>query len=381
MKTTNNIIYIGVNDRKTDLFESQFPIPNGISYNSYLINDEKIAVMDSVDIGFADQWISNIEKVIGNRSPDYLVIQHMEPDHSSSILHFLKRYPSATIVASDKAFRMMNGFFASDFAEKRIVVGEGDCLDLGEHKLRFISAPMVHWPEVIMTYEVKSKTLFSADAFGRFGSLDYPDNWVDEARRYYFGIVGKYGAQVQSLLRKIKGLDIRAICSLHGPILDENIPYYLNLYNTWSAYRPEREGVTIAYTSVYGNTKGAVQMLKNLLQSRGVETVTFDLARCDIYEAVANAFKYDKLILATTTYNAHIFPAMKQFIDCLTERNFQNRRVAFIENGSWAPTATKIMKYMLKESKNLSFADTEVTITSALNDISREQIKKLAEEM
>ena len=381
MKTTNNIIYIGVNDRKTDLFESQFPIPNGIGYNSYLIGDNKIAIMDSVDIGFADQWISNIEKVIGNRSPDYLVIQHMEPDHSSSILHFLKRYPSATIVASDKAFRMMNGFFASDFAEKRIVVGEGDCLDLGEHKLRFISAPMVHWPEVIMTYEVKSKTLFSADAFGRFGSLDHPDNWVDEARRYYFGIVGKYGAQVQSLLRKIKGLDIKAICSLHGPILDENIPYYLNLYDTWSAYRPESEGVTIAYTSVYGNTKGAVQMLKKLLQSKGVETVTFDLARCDIYEAVANAFKYDKLILATTTYNAHIFPAMKQFIDCLTERNFQNRRVAFIENGSWAPTATKIMKYMLKESKNLSFADTEVTITSALNDISIEQIKKLAEKM
>ena len=381
MKTTNNIIYIGVNDRKTDLFESQFPIPNGISYNSYLIGDNKIAIMDSVDIGFADEWLCNIEKVIGNRSPDYLVIQHMEPDHSSSILHFLKRYPSATIVASDKAFRMMNGFFASDFAEKRIVVGEGDCLDLGEHKLRFISAPMVHWPEVIMTYEVKSKTLFSADAFGRFGSLDHPDNWVDEARRYYFGIVGKYGAQVQSLLRKIKGLDIKAICSLHGPILDENIPYYLNLYDTWSAYRPESEGVTIAYTSVYGNTKGAVQMLKKLLQSKGVETVTFDLARCDIYEAVANAFKYDKLVLATTTYNAHIFPAMKQFIDCLTERNFQNRRVAFIENGSWAPTATKIMKYMLKESKNLSFADTEVTITSALNDISIEQIKKLAEEM
>ena len=381
MKTTNNIIYIGVNDRKTDLFESQFPIPNGISYNSYLIGDNKIAIMDSVDIGFADEWLGNIEKVIGNRSPDYLVIQHMEPDHSSSILHFLKRYPSATIVASDKAFRMMNGFFASDFAEKRIVVGEGDCLDLGEHKLRFISAPMVHWPEVIMTYETGSKTLFSADAFGRFGSLDHPDNPVDEARRYYFGIVGKYGAQVQSLLRKIKDLDIKAICSLHGPILDENIPYYLNLYDTWSAYRPESEGVTIAYTSVYGNTKGAVQMLKNLLQSKGVETVTFDLARCDIYEAVANAFKYDKLILATTTYNAHIFPAMKQFIDCLTERNFQNRRVAFIENGSWAPTATKIMKYMLKESKNLSFADTEVTITSALNDISIEQIKQLAEKM
>lgn len=381
MKTTNNIIYIGVNDRKTDLFESQFSISNGISYNSYLISDNKIAIMDSVDIGFADEWLGNIEKVIGNRSPDYLVIQHMEPDHSSSILHFLKRYPNATIVASDKAFRMMNGFFASDFAEKRIVVGEGDCLDLGEHNLRFISAPMVHWPEVIMTYETESKTLFSADAFGRFGSLDHPDSWVDEARRYYFGIVGKYGAQVQYLLRKIKSLDIKAICSLHGPILDENVPYYLNLYDTWSAYRPESEGVTIAYTSVYGNTKRAVQMLKNLLQSRGVETVTFDLARCDIYEAVANAFKYDKLILATTTYNAHIFSAMKQFIDCLTERNFQNRRVAFIENGSWAPTATKIMKYMLKESKNLNFADTEVTITSALNDISREQIKKLAEEM
>lgn len=381
MKTTNNIIYIGVNDRKTDLFESQLPIPNGISYNSYLISDNKIAIMDSVDIGFADQWITNIEKVIGNRSPDYLVIQHMEPDHSSSIIHFLKRYPNTTIVASDKAFRMMSGFFASDFAEKRIVVGEGDCLDLGEHKLRFISAPMVHWPEVIMTYETMSKTLFSADAFGRFGSLDHPDNWVDEARRYYFGIVGKYGTQVQSLLRKIKGLEIKVICSLHGPILDENIPYYLNLYDTWSAYRPESEGVTIAYTSVYGNTREAVQILDNLLRAKGVETVTFDLARCDIYEAVANAFKYDKLILATTTYNAHIFPAMKQFIDCLTERNFQNRRVAFIENGSWAPTATKIMKYMLKESKNLNFADTEVTITSALNDISIEQIKKLAEEM
>ena len=381
MKTTNNIIYIGVNDRKTDLFESQFPIPKGISYNSYLIDDEKIAIMDSVDIGFADQWISNIEKVIGNRAPDYLVIQHMEPDHSSSILLFLKRYPNTTLVASDKAFRMMNGFFASDFSEKRIVVGDGDCLDLGEHKLCFITAPMVHWPEVIMTYEVKSKTLFSADAFGRFGSPDYPDNRIDEVRRYYFGIVGKYGTQVQSLLKKIKELDIKQICSLHGPILDENIPYYLNLYDTWSAYRPESEGVTIAYTSVYGNTRGAVQMLENLLRAKGVETVTFDLARCDIYDAVAYAFKYDRLILATTTYNAHIFPAMKKFIDSLTERNFQNRKVAFIENGSWAPTATKIMKYMLKESKNLTFATTEVTITSALNDISREQIKKLAEEM
>ena len=381
MKTTNNIIYIGVNDRKTDLFESQFPIPKGISYNSYLIGDEKVAIMDSVDISFADRWISNIEKVIGNRSPDYLVIQHMEPDHSSSILHFLKRYPNTTIVASDKAFRMMNGFFASDFAEGRIVVGEGDRLDLGEHKLCFISAPMVHWPEVIMTYETMSKTLFSADAFGRFGSLDYHDNWIDEARRYYFGIVGKYGAQVQSLLKKIKGLEIKAIYSLHGPILDENIPYYLNLYDTWSAYRPEVKGVCIAYTSVYGNTREAVQILENLLRAKGVETVTFDLARCDIYEAVANAFKYDRLILATTTYNAHIFPAMRQFIDSLTERNFQNRKVAFIENGSWAPTATKIMKYMLRESKNLSFATTEVTITSALNDISREQIQKLAWEM
>jgi flavorubredoxin len=305
----------------------------------------------------------------------------MEPDHSSSILHFLKRYPNATIVASDKAFRMMNGFFENDFAEKRIVVGEGDCLDLGNHRLCFITAPMVHWPEVIMTYDTTSKTLFSADAFGKFGSLDYPDNWVDEARRYYFGIVGKYGAQVQSLLKKIKNLDIRAICSLHGPILDENIPHYLNIYDTWSAYLPEEKGVAIAYTSVYGNTRGAVQKLQDLLREKGVKTVTFDLARCDIYEAVANAFKYDRLILATTTYNAHIFPAMKHFIDSLTERNFQNRKVAFIENGSWAPTATKIMKYMLKESKNLTFATTEVTITSALNAISREQIRKLAEEM
>ena len=381
MKNTDNIIYVGVNDKKTDLFESQFPIPNGISYNSYLINDEKIAIMDSVDIGFADEWIYNIGINLRGRLPDYLVIQHMEPDHSSSILHFIKEYPNTIIVASDKAFRMMSGFFGEDFPDKRIIVGDGDRLNLGKHKLCFISAPMIHWPEVIMTYETMSKTLFSADAFGKFGSLDHHDNRVDEARRYYFGIVGKYGAQVQSLLRKIKCLDIKAICSLHGPILDENIPYYLNLYDTWSSYLPECDGVTIAYTSVYGNTRCAVRMLADLLREKGVETVTFDLARCDIYEAMANAFKYDRLILATTTYNAHIFPAMRHFIDSLTERNFQNRRVAFIENGSWAPTATKIMKYMLKESKNLTFADTKVRITSALNDISREQIKKLAEEM
>ena len=381
MKITNDIIYIGVDDKEIDLFEGQYAVPNGMSYNSYAIIDEKIAIMDSVEIGFSDQWIENIKNAIQKRNPDYLLIQHMEPDHSSSIVRFMEAFPDTTIVSSAKAFKMMEGFFGRDFSENRIVVGEGDKLSLGRHNLSFITAPMVHWPEVIMTYDSCDRVLFSADAFGKFGALDYDDEWACEARRYYFGIVGKYGMQVQALLKNVNGLDIKTICPLHGPAFTDNISYYVNLYDTWSAYRPEDSGVCIAYTSIYGNTEKAASLLASLLEEKGVKVAVSDLARCDMHEAVEDAFRYDRLVLATTTYNADIFPFMKEFIDHLTERNYQNRKVAFIENGSWAPVAIKVMKGMLEKSKNLSFAETEVRINSAMNQETVEKIKILAEEL
>lgn len=381
MFISKDIKHIGVNDHKIDLFEGQYAVPNGMAYNSYLIIDEKIAVMDSVDIRFSEEWIENIKSALSDRLPDYLVVQHMEPDHSSSIMEFMKAFPEVTLVASAKAFTMMSSFFGCDFFDRRIVVGEGDKLSLGKHELTFITAPMVHWPEVIVSYDSTDKVLFSADGFGKFGALDVNEDWACEARRYYFGIIGKYGAQVQALLKKTAALDVQTICPLHGPVLSENLAYYTGLYHTWSSYRPEREGVCIAYTSVYGNTKAAAELLSDLLSRRGVKVALNDLARCDMHEAVEDAFKYDRLVLATTTYNADIFPFMKEFIDHLIERNFQNRRVGFIENGSWAPMATKIMKASFEKSKNLRFAETEVKINSALNDSSREQIVALAEEL
>ena len=335
--------------------------------------------MDSVDVRFADEWIGNVKEAAEGRTPDYLIIQHMEPDHSSGIMKFINAFPSVTLVASAKAFSMMAGFFGMDFIDKRIVAGEGDTLTLGRHTLTFFTAPMVHWPEVIVTYDSCDKVLFSADGFGKFGALDFNDDWVDEARRYYFCIVGKYGAQVQALLTKLGGLDIKLICPLHGPVLKDNLGYYIGLYDTWSSYRPETSGVCIAYTSVYGNTKTAAELLAAILEEKGVNVALNDLARCDMHEAVEDAFKYDRLILATTTYNGDVFPFMKEFIDHLTERNYQNRTVAFIENGSWAPVAVKIMKNMLTKSKDLTFVEQEVRINSALNDTTRRQIKELAE--
>lgn len=377
---TNDIKYVGVNDHEIDLFEGQYDVPCGMAYNSYIIMDEKIAVMDSVDIRFADQWIGNVKEALEGRDPDYLVIQHMEPDHSSSIMEFLSAFPGVTLVGSAKAFGMMQGFFGSDFMEQRLVVSEGDKLSLGRHELTFITAPMVHWPEVVVTYDSTDKVLFSADGFGKFGALDYDDEWACEARRYYFGIVGKYGMQVQALLKKVAKLDVCIICPLHGPVLSEDLDYYIGLYDIWSSYRPESQGVCIAYTSVYGNTKSAAELLAAELEKKGVTVALNDLARCDMHEAVEDAFRYDRLVLATTTYNADIFPFMKEFIDHLTERNYQNRRVAFIENGSWAPIATKIMKGMLEKSKNLAYAETEIRINSAVNDENRAKIKALAEE-
>lgn len=381
MEITKDIKYIGVDDREIDLFEGQYAVPDGISYNSYAIMDEKIAIMDSVDARFDALWFGNIDALLNGRTPDYLVVQHMEPDHSSSIVSFAERYPNATIVSSAKAFNMIRGFFGVDFADRRIVVGEGDVLSLGKHVLRFISAPMVHWPEVIMTYDETDRLLFSADAFGKFGALDTKDEWACEARRYYFGIVGKYGIQVQAVLKKAASLNIQTICPLHGPVLTENLDYYIALYDTWSSYRPESEGVCIAYASIYGNTAGAARELASLLEERGVKVALNDLARCDMHEAIEDAFRYDRLVLASSTYNADVFPYMKTFIHHLTERNYQNRTVAFIENGSWAPMATKVMKSMLEKSKSLTLATTEVTITSALNDISRAQLHALAEEL
>ena len=378
---TNDIKYIGVNDRDIDLFEGQYAVPNGIAYNSYAIVDEKIAVMDSVDGRFGEEWLKNINDALDGRAPDYLVVQHMEPDHSACITLFMERFPESTVVSSAKAFNMMKAFFGEDFANRRIIVGEGDTLSLGRHNLTFVTAPMVHWPEVIVTYDSYDKVLFSADGFGKFGALDTDEDWACEARRYYVGIVGKYGAQVQALLKKAAGLDIKIICPLHGPVLKENLGYYLGLYDTWSSYRPESEGVCIAYASIYGNTKAAAELLAAELEAKGVKVAVSDLARCDMHEAIEDAFRYDRLVLASSTYNADVFPFMKEFINHLTERNYQNRRVAFIENGSWAPMATKVMKAMLEKSKNLTYAETEVKITSALNETSTAQIKALAEEL
>ena len=377
----SDIKYIGVNDHEIDLFEGQYIVPNGMSYNSYLIDDEKIAIFDTVDARFKDEWIANIKNAIGDKIPDYLVVLHMEPDHSANILEFAKEYPSAKIVSSQKAFAMMKNFFGTDFNHKQVVVGEGSTLSLGKHEIVFVTAPMVHWPEVIVAYDKTEKALFSADGFGKFGALDTDEDWACEARRYYIGIVGKYGAQVQALLKKASALDIQAIYPLHGPALKENLGYYLNLYNIWSSYGVESEGVLICYTSVYGNTKKAVQILAKEIEDKGVKVTVNDLARCDMAEAVEDAFRYGKIILATTTYNGEIFPFMREFIDHLVERNFQNRTVGFIENGSWAPVATKTMMGMLEKCKNLTYTQAGVKILSAVKDETIEQIKALADEI
>ncbi|MBR5552655.1 MAG: FprA family A-type flavoprotein [Clostridia bacterium] len=382
MNITNDIRYVGVNDHEIDLFEGQYIVPNGMAYNSYAVIDEKIAIFDSVDRRFGEKWLENIKNALGERTPDYLIVQHMEPDHSANITSFANAYPNAKIVASAKAFAMMKNFFGTDFADRQMVVGENDTLSLGKHSLTFFTAPMVHWPEVIVTYDKLDKVLFSADAFGKFGALDTEEDWACEARRYYIGIVGKYGAQVQALLKKASALDIEKICPLHGPVLSENLGYYLDLYNTWSSYSVESEGVVIAYTSVYGNTKKAVELLSEKLKEYGCPKVAVsDLARCDMAEAVEDAFRYGKIVLATTTYNNDIFPFMRTFIDHLTERNFKNKTVAFIENGSWAPNATKVMKSMLEKSKDLNYAQTEVKILSALNEESKNAIDALAKEL
>ncbi len=382
MNITNDIKYIGVNDHDIDLFEGQYIVPNGMAYNSYAIMDEKIAIMDTVDVNFTHQWLDNIQNTLGGRKPDYLIVQHMEPDHSANIMNFVKTYPEAKIVSSVKAFAMMKNFFGTAFEDKQVVVGEGDTLSLGRHNLAFVSAPMVHWPEVIVTYDSTDKVLFSADGFGKFGANDVEEEWACEARRYYIGIVGKYGAQVQALLKKAAGLDIQKICPLHGPVLTENLGYYLNLYNIWSSYQPETEGIVIAYTSVYGNTKKAVLQLAEKLKANGCpKVVVNDLARCDMAEAVEDAFRYSKLVLATTTYNAEIFPFMREFINHLTERGFSNRTVAFVENGSWAPLAAKVMKGMMEKCKNINYTETTVKILSALNEESAEQLNTLAEEL
>ena len=382
MFVTEDIRYIGVNDHDVDLFEGQYTVENGMSYNSYVILDEKVAVMDTVDAHFGVEWLQNLETELNGRRPDYLVVQHMEPDHSANIAVFMETYPEAQIVSSAKAFVMMQQFFGTDFPERKVVVGEGSTLKLGRHTLTFVTAPMVHWPEVMVTYDSTDKVLFSADGFGKFDALDVEEDWADEARRYYIGIVGKYGAQVQALLKKAAALDIAIICPLHGPVLNENLGYYLDKYNTWSSYAVEDEGVVIAYTSVYGHTKEAVEELAEKLNQRGCPNVVVaDLARCDMAEAVADAFRYSKLVLATTTYNATIFPHMQNFIDHLTARNYQGRTVGMIENGAWAPMAAKVMKKMLETSKNLTYTDTTVTVKCALNDASRAQIDALADEL
>ncbi len=382
MRISDDIRYVGVNDHAVDLFEGQYTVPNGMSYNSYVILDDKIAVMDTVDAHFTHEWMDNLQNLLGDRTPDYLVVQHMEPDHSANIANFMKLYTSATIVSSAKAFAMMEQFFGTDYADRRIVVGEGDTLPLGKHTLAFVTAPMVHWPEVIMTYDTADKVLFSADGFGKFGALDADEPWADEARRYYIGIVGKYGAQVQSVLKKAATLDIATICPLHGPVLTENLGYYLGLYNTWSSYAVEEEGIVIAYTSVYGHTKKAVELLADKLRAGGCPAVrVYDLARCDMAAAVADAFRYSKLVLATTTYNAEIFPFMHTFITHLTERGFRGRTVGLIENGSWAPLAAKIMRELFAKSKSITFTETTVTIRSALNETSMAQLDALAGEL
>lgn len=382
MEVTKDIKYIGVNDHEIDLFEGQYVVENGMAYNSYAILDSKIAIMDTVDARFTHEWLDNIESVLGSRRPDYLIVQHMEPDHSANIANFMKVYTDTKIVSSAKAFNMMKQFFGTDFDDRQIVIGEGDTLSLGKHTLTFVTAPMVHWPEVIVTYDSCDKVLFSADGFGKFGALDIEEDWACEARRYYIGIVGKYGAQVQALLKKAAGLDIQTICPLHGPILKENLGYYINLYNTWSSYGVESEGIMIAYTSVYGNTKKAVELLTEKLKANGCpKVVVNDLARCDMAEAVEDAFRYGKLILATTTYNADIFPFMREFINHLTERNYQNRTIGIVENGTWAPMAAKTMKKMFENSKNITFTNTTVTIKSTLNDESKAQLDALSGEL
>ncbi len=382
MNITKDIKYIGVNDHEVDLFEGQYVVPNGMAYNSYVILDDKVAVMDTVDKNFKDEWLANLEAVLDGRYPDYLVVHHMEPDHSANILNFAIKYPEAKIVSSEMAFKMMTNFFGATFEGKKIVVSEGDVLDLGAHKLTFVSAPMVHWPEVMVSYDSTDKVLFSADGFGKFGALDAEEDWACEARRYYIGIVGKYGAQTQALLKKASGLDIKIICPLHGPVLTDDLSYYLGLYNTWSSYEPEEEGVMIAYTSVYGNTKKAVEELAEQLLAKGCpKVVVNDLARCDMAEAVEDAFRYNKIVLATTTYNSDIFPFMREFINHLTERGYTKRTVGIIENGSWAPTAARVMKGMLEKCKGLTFTDTSVKIMSSLNTASRASLAKLADEL
>ncbi len=379
---TKDIVYIGVNDHQVDLFEGQYDVPNGMAYNSYAILDEKIAIMDTVDRNFTHEWLDNVAGALGGRKPDYLIVQHMEPDHSANIVNFAKTYPAATIVSSAKAFTMMKNFFGTEFEDRRIVIGDGDTLSLGRHTLTFVAAPMVHWPEVVMTYDACDKVLFSADGFGKFGALDVEEDWACEARRYYFGIVGKYGVQVQNVLKKAAGLDIAIICPLHGPVLSENLGYYLGLYNIWSSYTAETDGVVVCYTSVYGNTKQAALLLADKLKAYGCPKVAVnDLARCDMAEAVEDAFRYGKLVLATTTYNADIFPFMKEFINHLTERGYRNRTIGIIENGSWAPQAAKTIRAMFEGSKNITFTDTTVKIISALNDESKQQVDDLAKEL
>ena len=381
MFITNDIKYIGVNDHQVDLFEGQYIVPNGISYNSYAITDEKIAIMDTADANFTQEWLDNIATALEGRQPDYLVIHHMEPDHSANIDNFLKAYPDAKVISSAKAFAMMKNFFGTDYADRRVVVGEGDTLCLGKHTLTFVTAPMVHWPEVIVSYDSCDKVLFSADGFGKFGALDVEEDWACEARRYYIGIVGKYGAQVQALLKKAAGLDIQIICPLHGPVLSENLGYYLNLYDIWSSYRPESKGVTIACASIYGNTRKAALKLAELLEQKGVKVAFHDLARTDMAEAIEDAFRYDRLVLASSTYNGDVFPYMHTFLHGLTERGYQNRTVALMENGSWAPMAAKVMTKTLENSKNLTFCTNSVKILSALNETSIAQIEALAEEL
>ncbi len=379
---TETIKYVGVNDHQVDLFEGQYVVPNGMSYNSYVIDDDKIAVMDTVDIHFTHEWLDNLANVLNGRKPDYLIIQHMEPDHSANIENFLKTYPDTTVVATAKAFAMMDCFFSLDPEVKRLVAENGSTLSLGSHELTFVFAPMVHWPEVMMTYDSTDKVLFSADGFGKFGALDVEEDWDDEARRYYIGIVGKYGAQVQAVLKKAAGLDIQTICPLHGPVLKEDLGHYIGKYDVWSSYTVESEGIVIAYTSVYGNTKKAVEMLAELLRAKGCpKVIVHDLARCDMSQAVADAFRYGKLVLATTTYNAEIFPFMKQFIDHLTERNYQKRTIGLIENGSWAPLAAKIMKGMFEKSKDITWLNTTVKIKSAVSAENKDQLQAMADEL
>ena len=381
-KVTEDIIYVGVNDHEVDLFEGQYDVPNGMAYNSYVVLDEKVAVFDTVDAHFKDEWFANLEEAFAGRTPDYLIVQHMEPDHAANIANFAEKYPEAKIVGNAKTFPMMKQFFGTDFADRQIVVKEGETLSTGKHNLTFVMAPMVHWPEVMMTYDTTDKIFFSADAFGKFGALDVEEEWDCEARRYYIGIVGKYGPMVQKLFGKVGSLEIKAICPLHGPVLTENLEHYLNLYNIWSSYQVETEGTVIAYTSVYGNTKKAVELLAEKLKEEGCpKVVVTDLARDDMAEAVEDAFRYGKLILATTTYNGDIFPFMKEFINHLTERNYQNRMIGFVENGSWTPMAAKIMKAAFEKSKNITFADTTVTIRSAVDETSEAQIAALAKEM